>query len=81
MPIALHNEKHFGVPGHNAEVEGGVPKKRRERWGENTTVAAKGYLEKGYQGERSEQMTLYFVFNFRINSFVAMSSDAVLCCN
>jgi len=42
MPIALHNEKHFGVPGRNAEMEEGVLKKRRERWGENTTVAGKG---------------------------------------
>ena len=59
----------------------GFQRKEERDWGENTTVAAKGCLEKGYQGERSEQMTLYFVFNFRINSFVAMSSDAVLCCN
>lgn len=81
MPIALQNEKHFGIPGHNAEMEGGVPEKRRERWGENTAVAGKGCLEKGYQGERSEQRTLYLVFNFRINSFVAKCSDAILWCN
>ena len=31
--------------------------------------------------ERSEQRTLHLVFNFRINSFVAMCSDAILWCN
>ena len=46
MPIALHNEKHFGVPGRNAEVEGGVPKKRRERWGRTRQWLLRGVWRK-----------------------------------
>ena len=53
--------------------------RKEERDGGRTLQwLVKGCLEKGYQGERSEQRTLNFVFNFRINSFVAMSSDAIL---
>lgn len=52
---------------------------KEQRDGGRTVMAAgKRSMEKGYQGKRSEQRTVYLAFNFKINSFVAVCSDTVL---